>query len=36
LTGLLRFGAAHERADAPVVYVVDGADIKPLPSSKGP
>jgi branched-chain amino acid transport system substrate-binding protein len=30
LTGALRFGAGHERADAPVVYVVDGADIRPL------
>lgn len=30
LTGALRFGAGHERADPPVVYVVDGADIKPL------
>ena len=30
LTGALRFGAGHERANPPVVYVVDGADIKPL------
>ncbi|HVV49447.1 MAG TPA: ABC transporter substrate-binding protein [Polyangia bacterium] len=30
LTGALRFGPTHERADAPVVYVVDGEEIKPL------
>jgi branched-chain amino acid transport system substrate-binding protein len=30
LTGALHFGAAHERADAPVVYVVDGEAIKPV------
>jgi branched-chain amino acid transport system substrate-binding protein len=29
LTGALHFGAAHERADAPVVYVVNGDAIKP-------
>jgi len=30
LTGAVHFGAAHERADAPVVYVVSGDAIKPL------
>jgi ABC-type branched-subunit amino acid transport system substrate-binding protein len=30
LTGAVHFGPAHERADAPVVYVVDGEAIKPL------
>jgi ABC-type branched-subunit amino acid transport system substrate-binding protein len=30
LTGAVHFGAAHDRADAPVVYVVNGDVIKPL------
>jgi ABC-type branched-subunit amino acid transport system substrate-binding protein len=30
LTGAMHFGAAHERADAPVVYVVAGDAIKPI------
>jgi ABC-type branched-subunit amino acid transport system substrate-binding protein len=31
VTGALHFGPEHGRADAPVVYVVDGEDVRPLP-----